>query len=99
MRGTSAPYRALLTNRKSPMSRVFSMLPEGIRNASTRKVRRKNQTTSATTIDLVHSHSQATTERAGAAVFAVMQLSRRVEAGKYNATAGAQAPPPNAAST
>ena len=50
------------------MSRVFSMLPEGMRNASTRKVRRKNQTTSATTIDLVHSHSQATTERAGAAV-------------------------------
>ena len=40
------------------MSRVFSMLPEGIRNASTRNVRRKNQTTSATMIDLVQSQNQ-----------------------------------------
>ena len=63
MSGTSAPYSALLTNRKSPISSVFSMLPDGIRKASTRKVRRKNQTTSATTIDLVHSHSQMTAER------------------------------------
>ena len=63
MSGTSAPYSALLTNRKSPISRVFSMLPDGIRNASTRKVRRKNQTTSATAIDLVHSQSQVTRER------------------------------------
>ena len=39
------------------------MLPDGIRNASTRKVRRKNQTTSATTMDLVHSQSQTTKER------------------------------------
>ena len=42
---------------------MFSMLPDGIRNASTRKVRRKNQTTSATTMDLVHSQSQTTKER------------------------------------
>src|SRR5512144_2726562 len=63
MSGTSAPYSALFTKRKSPISRVFSMLPDGIRKASTRKVRRKNQTTSATTIDLVHSHSQITAER------------------------------------
>jgi hypothetical protein len=39
------------------------MLPDGIRKASTRKVRRKNQTTSATTIDLVHSHSQIRADR------------------------------------
>src|SRR6185295_8940380 len=63
MSGTSAPYSALLTNRKSPISRVFSMLPEGIRNASTRKVRRRNHTRSATTIDLVHSHAQIMAER------------------------------------
>jgi hypothetical protein len=55
-----------LTKRKSPISRVFSMLPEGIRKASTRKVRRKNQTIRATTIDLVHSQSQVMKERAGA---------------------------------
>ena len=39
------------------------MLPDGIRNASTRNVLRKNQTTSATTIDLVHSHIQMKAER------------------------------------
>ena len=39
------------------------MLPDGIRNASTRNVRRKNQTTSATTIDLVHSQTQIAAER------------------------------------
>src|SRR5262245_47984772 len=37
------------------MSRVFSMLPEGIRNASTRRDRTTSQMTSATAIDLIHS--------------------------------------------
>src|SRR3970040_190658 len=58
--GTSAPYSSLLTNRKSPTSRVFSMLPEGIRNASTRKVRRDNQTTRAKAMDLIHTQAQWT---------------------------------------
>ena len=49
------------------------MLPDGIRNASTRKVRRKNQTTRATTIDLVHSQIQITKDRGWAAVRAVMK--------------------------
>jgi hypothetical protein len=53
----------LFTNRKSPMSRVFSMLPDGIRKASTRKVRRKNHTTSATTMDLVQSQIQTKKDR------------------------------------
>src|ERR1700737_4514605 len=73
MSGTSAPYRALLKKRKSPMRRGFSMLPEGIRNASTRNVRRKNQTTRATMIDLAQSQAQMTREREEwAAVRAVM---------------------------
>src|SRR3990172_3057840 len=53
--GTSAPYSALLTNRKSPMSSVFSILPDGMRNASTRRARRKNQITSAAAMDFTHS--------------------------------------------
>src|SRR3954462_6974854 len=56
------------------MRRVFSMLPEGIRNASTRKVRRKNQTTSATMIDLAQSQAQVTRDRVeSTAVRAVME--------------------------
>src|SRR4029077_5690427 len=47
------------------MSSVFSMLPDGILNASTRNVRRRNQTTSATRIDLVHSQSHTAKERVG----------------------------------
>ena len=43
------------------------MLPDGIRNASTRNVRRKNQTRSATRIDFVHSQNQMTID-AGCAV-------------------------------
>src|SRR3990172_1386997 len=39
------------------------MLPDGILKASTRNVRRKNQTTSATTIDLAHSQTQMMAER------------------------------------
>src|SRR5215210_7483935 len=65
--------RALLTKRKSPMRRVFSILPDGILNASTRNVRRKNQTTSATTIDLAQSQTQITNDRECSAVRAVMK--------------------------
>src|SRR5512141_1489364 len=46
------------------MTSVFSMLPEGIRKASTRKVRRRNHTTRATRIDFVHSQSHTANERA-----------------------------------
>ena len=53
--GTSGPYTALFTKRKSPMSSVCSMLPEGIRNASTRNVRMISHATMATAIDLTHS--------------------------------------------
>ena len=61
----------MFTNRKSPISSVFSMLPEGIRNASTRKVRSRNQITSATLMDLVHSQSQRAAEGAGASTGAL----------------------------
>src|SRR5579872_5829005 len=51
---------ALLTKSQSPTSSVFSMLPDGMRNAWMRKVLRKSQITSATAIDLIQSFSQAT---------------------------------------
>src|SRR5262249_48065995 len=63
---------------------VFSMLPDGIRNASTRKVRRKNQTMSATTMDLVHSQTQVTKDRGEAELRAVIRSSLEGPAEKYN---------------
>src|SRR5690349_15215516 len=49
---SSPPYTALLTNRKSPTRSVFSMLPDGMRNASTRNDRSTIQISSAEPIAL-----------------------------------------------
>src|SRR5204863_4365446 len=51
---SSPPNTALLTNRKSPMRSVFSMLAEGIRNASTRNDRITIQMSSAAPIAFTH---------------------------------------------
>src|SRR5690606_21715588 len=48
----------LLTKRKSPIWRVCCIDPDGIRNASTRNVRRPSQMTSAKLIDLTQSRNQ-----------------------------------------
>src|SRR5918995_311877 len=56
------------------------MLPDGIRKASTRKVRRKNHTTSATTMDLVHSQIHVTKERVWG-LLAVIPVSNGLGAG------------------
>src|SRR5690606_29575707 len=48
--------------RKSPTRRVFSILPVGMRNASTRKVLMTRKRTSATAIDLIHSQAQLAPE-------------------------------------
>src|SRR3989304_6272427 len=52
-----APYTALFTSRKSPISRVSSIDPVGILNAWMRKVRISRNRTNATAIDLVHSQA------------------------------------------
>src|SRR6185503_20417767 len=57
----------LFTNRKSPTSRVCSMLLEGMRNASISSARNTNQIISATAMDLVHSHSQRPNDFGGLA--------------------------------
>src|SRR2546430_10998706 len=51
---SSPPNTALLTNRKSPMRSVFSMLAEGMRNASTRNDRSTIQISRAVPIALSH---------------------------------------------
>jgi hypothetical protein len=61
------------------MRSVFSILPEGIRNASTRKVRRKNQTRRATRIDFVHSQSQSAKDLEWAAGRLVMNKHPRLK--------------------
>src|ERR1051325_6214939 len=49
---SSPPYTALLTNRKSPTSKVFTMLADGMRNASTKNERNTIQMRSAEPIAL-----------------------------------------------
>src|SRR5690606_23674182 len=63
MIGTSAPYRNLFTKRKSPTCSVCRIDPDGMRNASTRKVRRNIQSTSAIAIERTQSTNHRTADR------------------------------------
>src|SRR3982751_6356017 len=51
------PYTSLFTNSQSPTSNAGIMLPEGMRNASTKNVRMKRKITSAPAIDFTFSQS------------------------------------------
>src|SRR5919112_3844759 len=51
------PYTSLFTNSQSPTSSAGIMLPDGMRNASTKNVRMKRKITSAPAIDLTFSQS------------------------------------------
>src|SRR5215204_45142 len=55
--GTCGPYTSLFTNSQSPTSSVGIMLPDGMRNASTRKARSRRKIASAPAIDLKFSHA------------------------------------------
>ena len=52
------------------------MLPDGMRNASIRKVRRRSQTTTATQMDLVHSHMTWPVDGAGTVVSVMIRSVR-----------------------
>src|SRR6476619_2915876 len=62
--GSSAPYTTLFTSRKSPTSRVRSMLPLGILNASTRKVLMPTNITTEITMIFAQSHRNSRLPRA-----------------------------------
>src|SRR5690349_24968470 len=53
------PYTSLLTKSQSPTSSVGIMLPDGMRNASTKNVRMTRKMRSAPAIDLTFSHRVA----------------------------------------
>src|SRR5688500_2375268 len=57
VKGTCGPYTSLFTNSQSPMSSDGIMLPDGMRNASMRKARRRRKSASAPAIDLKLSHA------------------------------------------
>src|SRR6185436_5867911 len=56
------------------MRSVFSMLPDGMRKASTSSERTTSQITSATAIDLTHSHADCPTVRDGLELSATLIL-------------------------
>src|SRR5512138_465815 len=53
------PYTSLFTNSQSPTSSVGIMLPDGMRNASTKNVRMKRKMRSAPAMDFTFSHRVA----------------------------------------
>jgi len=55
VKGMCGPYTSLFTNSQSPTSSVGIMLPDGMRNASTKNVRMKRKITSAPAIDFTFS--------------------------------------------
>src|SRR5258708_410106 len=55
--GTCGPYTSLLTKSQSPMSSDGIMLPDGIRYASTKNVRRNRKMAIVPAIDLIHSQN------------------------------------------
>src|SRR5829696_470138 len=57
------PYTSLFTNSQSPTSSAGIMLPDGMRNASTKNVRMKRKITSAPAIDFTFSQSVAGSAR------------------------------------
>src|SRR4051812_15993379 len=62
------PYTSLFTKSQSPTSGVGIMLPDGMRNASTKNVRMKRKITSAPAIDFTFSQSVAGSARLGFAL-------------------------------
>src|SRR6266571_5255477 len=66
---SSPPNTALSTNKKSPVRSVFSMLPDGIRNASTRYDRSTIQISNATPIALSQAMASSFTVFGGAGGF------------------------------
>ena len=59
------PYTSLFTNSQSPTSSAGIMLPDGMRNASTKNVRMNRKIRSAPAIDLTFSHSVTGSARCG----------------------------------
>src|SRR4029450_2713793 len=66
--GMCGPYTSLLTNSQSPTSSAGIMLPDGMRNASTKNVRMNRKMRSAPAIDFTFSQSVAGTGRLGFAL-------------------------------
>src|SRR6476659_8331805 len=55
--GMCGPYTSLFTNSQSPTSSAGIMLPDGMRNASTKNVRMNRKITNAPAIDFTFSQS------------------------------------------
>src|SRR6185503_10237781 len=62
------PYTSLFTNSQSPTSSVGIILPDGMRNASTKNVRMKRKITNAPAMDFTFSQSVAGSGRLGFAL-------------------------------
>ena len=74
--GTCGPYTSLLTQSQAPTSSAGIMLPDGMRNASTKKVRMKRKISSAPAIDFTFSQIVAGSARF---VFAFPRAAATVE--------------------
>src|SRR6185436_10927634 len=75
-KGTCGPYTSLLTKSQSPTSSAGIMLPDGMRNASTKNARMKRKISSAPAIDFTFSQSVAGSARF---VFALPRAAATVE--------------------